>query len=268
MIFLIINKTTTTNMKTIIIEDEQLAARRLEQMIKNIDPTIEIVAKLESVAESVEWFKTNEQPDLIFLDIHLEDGLSFSIFEKVKVNAPIIFTTAFDEYAIKAFKLKSIDYLLKPIVSDDLEKAISKFREWGEKNQFVDLKELYKLMHVKEKTFRERFSVVVGQKLKSIDVKDIAYFFSNSGITFVAMQTKGQYSLDISLDNLLEELDPKLFFRVNRQYLVSLNSIVNIHIYPKSRLKLELNPSVPEGVFVSLDKVVEFKKWVDGAKNA
>lgn len=255
-------------MKTIIIEDEQLATRRLENLVKSIDPTIEIIAKLESVKDSVEWFKSNEQPDLIFLDIHLEDGLSFSIFDQVKVNSPIIFTTAFDEYAIKAFKLKSIDYLLKPIVQNDLEKAISKFRNWGEKKQLIDVSELFRLMNMGTKQFRERFSVVVGQKLKSIDVKDINYFFSNSGITFVAMQPKGQYSLDLSLDNLMEELDPKLFFRVNRQYIVSLQSIVNIHIFPKSRLKLELNPPVPQGVFVSLDKVVDFKKWVDGRGNA
>ncbi len=251
-------------MKTIIIEDEQLAARRLENMVKKIDPTIEIVAKPESVAESVEWFKTNEQPDLIFLDIHLEDGLSFSIFERVKVTAPIIFTTAFDEYAIKAFKLKSIDYLLKPIVEDDLKQAIAKYREWGEKKQMIDIGDLYKMLDVKTNRFRERFSVVVGQKLKSIDVNEIAYFFSNSGITFVAMKTKGQYSIDLSLDNLMDELDPKQFFRVNRQYLVNLSAIVNIHIFPKSRLKLELNPPVAEGVFVSLDKVPGFKKWVDG----
>jgi two-component SAPR family response regulator len=160
-------------MKTIIIEDEQLAARRLENMVKSIDPTIEIIAKLESVKDSVEWFKSNEQPDLIFLDIHLEDGLSFSIFDQVKVNSPIIFTTAFDEYAIKAFKLKSIDYLLKPIVQNDLEKAISKFRDWGEKKQLIDVSELFRLMNMGTKQFRERFSVVVGQKLKSIDVKDI-----------------------------------------------------------------------------------------------
>ena len=254
-------------MKTIIIEDEQLAARRLENMVKSIDPTIEIIAKLESVKESVEWFQRNEQPDLIFLDIHLEDGLSFSIFDQVKVNSPIIFTTAFDEYAIKAFKLKSIDYLLKPIVHNDLEKAVAKFRDWGEKKQLIDVSELFRLMNMTPKQYRERFSVVVGQKLKSIDVKEINYFFSNSGITFVAMQPKGQYSLDLSLDNLMEELDPKKFFRVNRQYIVSLQSIVNIHIFPKSRLKLELNPPVPEGVFVSLDKVVDFKKWVDGTGN-
>ena len=255
-------------MKTIIIEDEQLAARRLENMVKSIDPTIEIIAKLESVKESVEWFQRNEQPDLIFLDIHLEDGLSFSIFDQVKVNSPIIFTTAFDEYAIKAFKLKSIDYLLKPIVQNDLEKAVAKFRDWGEKKQLIDVSELFRLMNMTPKQYRERFSVVVGQKLKSIDVKEINYFFSNSGITFVAMQPKGQYSLDLSLDNLMEELDPKQFFRVNRQYIVSLQSIVNIHIFPKSRLKLELNPPVPEGVFVSLDKVVDFKKWVDGTEKA
>ena len=254
-------------MKTIIIEDEQLAARRLEKMILETDSSIEIVARLESVKESVEWFRNNPHPDLIFLDIHLEDGLSFSIFDQVKVNSPIIFTTAFDEYAIKAFKLKSIDYLLKPIIQDDLAKAIAKFRDWGEKKQMVDIKELFSLMKGNEKSYRERFSVVVGQKLKSIDVKDIAYFFSNSGITFVAMQQKGQYSLDISLDNLIAEIDPKKFFRVNRQYIVSLQSILNIHIFPKSRLKLELNPPVPEGVFVSLDKVVDFKKWVDGTEN-
>ncbi|HSO85850.1 MAG TPA: response regulator transcription factor [Draconibacterium sp.] len=255
-------------MKTIIIEDEQLAARRLEKMILETDSSIEIVARLESVKESVEWFRNNPHPDLIFLDIHLEDGLSFSIFDQVKVNSPIIFTTAFDEYAIKAFKLKSIDYLLKPIIQDDLAKAITKFRDWGEKKQMVDIQELFSLMKGSEKSYRERFSVVVGQKLKSIDVKDIAYFFSNSGITFVAMQQKGQFSLDISLDNLMAEIDPKKFFRVNRQYIVSLQSIVNIHIFPKSRLKLELNPPVPEGVFVSLDKVVDFKKWVDGSNNA
>lgn len=255
-------------MKTIIIEDEELAARRLENMVKSIDPSIEVVAKLESVEDSVKWFQNNPHPDLIFLDIHLEDGLSFSIFDQVKVNVPIIFTTAFDEYAIKAFKLKSIDYLLKPIVQDDLKKAIDKYREWGEQKQMVNLTELYKLMQVKETSFRDRFSVVVGQKMKSIEVKDIAYFFSASGITFVAMLSKSQYSLDLSLDNLMDELDPKQFFRVNRQYLVSLNSIANIHIYPKSRLKLELNPPIPEGVFVSLDKVVDFKKWVDGKANA
>lgn len=254
-------------MKTIIIEDEQLAAHRLESMIKNYDTSIEVVAKLESIEESTEWFTNNPHPDLIFLDIHLEDGLSFSIFEKVKVNTPIIFTTAFDEYAIKAFKLKSIDYLLKPIVQDDLNKAIDKYKQWSqEKKPTIDLTELYKLMQVKTNQYRERFSVAVGEKLKTIDVKDIAYFFSTSGITFVVMQSKSQYSIDISLENLLNELNPQQFYRINRQYLINLEAIGNVHVYPKSRLKIELKPPVQDDVFVSIDKVTDFKRWLDGGK--
>jgi DNA-binding LytR/AlgR family response regulator len=252
-------------MKTIIIEDEQLAASRLESQIKFFDPTIEVVAKLESVKESVEWFKNNSHPDLLFLDIHLEDGLSFTIFDKVKVNIPIIFTTAYDEYAIKAFKLKSIDYLLKPIVQKDLNNAIIKFREMaGHKQQVVDLSELYKLMQVKNKQFRDRFSVSVGEKLKTIEVKNIAYFFSTSGITFVVMKTKNQYSLDISLDKLLTELNPKDFFRINRQYLIHHDAIANVFVYPKSRLQIDLAPQTQDSIYVSLDKVSEFKRWFDG----
>jgi DNA-binding LytR/AlgR family response regulator len=251
-------------MKAIIIEDEQFAARRLEAMIMEYDPTIRIEARLESVADSVKWLRNNSHPDLIFLDIHLEDGLSFSIFDQVKVNVPIIFTTAFDEYAIKAFKHRSIDYLLKPIVQADLNRAIDKYREWGKNKQAFDIGELRSLMQGDTKQYRERFSAVVGQKLKSIDVKEIAYFFSNSGITFIATNQGNQYSIDQSLDNLLEELDPKLFFRINRQYLVGMQSLANIHIFPKSRLKLELKPPVKDDVFVSIDRVTEFKKWIDG----
>jgi DNA-binding LytR/AlgR family response regulator len=254
-------------MKAIIIEDEQLAARRLESLIKNYDKPIDVIAKLESVEESVEWLKSNAQPDLIFLDIHLEDGLSFSIFDKVKVNVPIIFTTAFDEYAIKAFKLKSIDYLLKPIVQEELNKAIDKYMEWSGNNKpVVDLTELYRLMQSNTKEYRERFSFSVGEKLKTIEVKDIAYFFSTSGITFVVMNSKNQYSIDLSLDKLINELNPKDFFRINRQYLIAHKAISNVFVYPKSRLKIELNPPSQDDVFVSLDRVTEFKKWLDGEK--
>lgn len=251
-------------MRTIIIEDEQFAARRLESMIREYNPSVIIEARLESVAESVEWLRNNPHPDLIFLDIHLEDGLSFSIFDQVKVNVPIIFTTAYDEYAIKAFKLRSIDYLLKPIVQADLNKAIDKYREWSNEKQVFDISQLRALMIGDTKTYRERYSVVVGQKLKSIEVKDIAYFFSNSGITFIVSTSGNQFSIDNSLDNLLEELDPKLFFRINRQYIVHMQSLANIHIFPKSRLKLELKPTTREDNFVSIDRVTDFKKWIDG----
>jgi DNA-binding LytR/AlgR family response regulator len=252
-------------MKAVIIEDEELAARRLKSLIAECDPRIEVIATLESIADSVQWFKQNPSPDLIFLDIHLEDGLSFAIFDEVKINVPIIFTTAFDEYAIKAFKLKSIDYLLKPILKDDLGRAIDKFRNWGtEKKQLVDLGELMQFIAPKKANYRERFSVSVGDKLKTIDVKEIAYIFSTSSISFAATFDKHQYTLDQSIDKIMAELNPNDFFRVNRQYLVCHKAIVNVHVYPKSRLKLELNPPVKEMVFVSIDKVTDFKKWLDG----
>ncbi|MFN8256467.1 MAG: LytTR family DNA-binding domain-containing protein [Bacteroidales bacterium] len=254
-------------MKALIIEDEKFASKRLESLINNFDPSIEIVAKLESVSESIVWFRENKPPDLIFLDIHLEDGLSFTIFEEVKINIPIIFTTAFDEYAIKAFKLKSVDYLLKPINQEELNRAIEKYREWtDESGKMVDIKELMVMIQSGSKQLRERFSVVSGTKLKTVEVSEIAYFFSTSGITFLVTHANKQYSIDISLDNLLNQLDARQFFRINRQFLVSLKSIANVHIFPKSRLKIDLNPAQKDEIFVTIDKVPEFKKWMDGEK--
>ena len=251
-------------MKVVIIEDEELAARRLESMIRNFDPSIEITAQLESVEESVEWFKNNEQPDLIFLDIHLEDDLSFSIFDKVKIVSPIIFTTAFDEYAIKAFKLKSIDYLLKPIVQDELNKAIQKYKEWNrDKNELVDLNSLYELITRRDKEYKERFSITVGQKIKTFKVSQVAYFYSEDGITFAVLNNKSEYPIDYTLDYLSNVLDPKIFFRINRKLLVKISSIANVHIFPKSRLKIELNPPFTNEVFVSIEKVKQFKDWLD-----
>ncbi|MFN8208398.1 MAG: LytTR family DNA-binding domain-containing protein [Bacteroidales bacterium] len=254
-------------MRVVIVEDESLASRRLESMILAADPGIVIEARLESVEESVQWFMTHEHPDLIFLDIHLEDDLSFSIFEKVRVTSPIIFTTAYDEYAIRAFKLRSIDYLLKPIVQDDLNAAIRKYKDWNkEKSSGFDTAELARLLNVQGREYRERFSVAVGEKLKSIHTSEVAYFFSTSGITFVVLNSKNQYSIDLSLDKLAEELDPKLFFRINRQYLIHMKSIATVHVFPKSRLKISLIPPPQEDIFVSLDKVTAFKRWMDGEK--
>jgi len=254
-------------MRTIIIEDEEFAARRLENMIRECDPIIEIVAKLQSVKESIAWLKLNPHPDLIFLDIQLEDDLSFAIFEQVQVQSKIIFTTAFDEYAIKAFKLKSIDYLLKPINQEELCQAITKYKNWDrEKNLYIDPIELRKLLLPNQPSYRERFMVSVGEKLKSINVEDIAYFFSTSGITFVVMNSKNQYSVDLSLDTLKEQLNPQEFFRINRQYFVRLSAISNVILYPKSRLKVVLNPPTDETIFVSLEKVPDFKRWMDGEK--
>jgi DNA-binding LytR/AlgR family response regulator len=249
-------------MNVLIIEDEQLAARRLEKMILDYDSDIQILAKLESVEESVEWFQSHPHPDLIFLDIHLEDDLSFVIFDKVKVNSPIIFTTAYDEYAIRAFKLKSIDYLLKPIVQDQLNQAIGKYKEWNGKESGVDLSTLYDLINKKTPKYRERFSVSFGQKIRSFSSANVAWFYSMEGETYAKLFDQQEYPVEYSLDSLAGELNPADFFRINRKYLLAHKAIKQVHIFPKSHLKLELFPKPAEDIFVSLDKVTPFKLWM------
>lgn len=249
-------------MKVVIVEDEVFASRKLEKMILDYNPSIEVVAKLESVEESVEWFEKNPHPDLIFLDIHLEDDLSFAIFEKVKVTSAIIFTTAFDEYAIRAFKLRSIDYLLKPILQEDLNRAMEKFSAWKGENNNVDLSTLFDLIRKRGTTYRERFSVSYGQKIKTFPVTEIAYFYSKDSLTYAVLSDQKEYPIDYSLDSLLNELNPSNFFRINRQFLIALWAIKQVHIFPKSRLKLELTPKPPCDIFVSIDKVTSFKKWL------
>lgn len=251
-------------MKVVIIEDEELSAQRLEKMILEIDLSISVLAKLESIESAVAWFRSNPDPDLIFLDIHLEDGISFNIFDQVTIQSPIIFTTAYDEYAIKAFKLKSIDYLLKPITREELETALRKYRNWTAlEKPTIDIRALYDLIHP-EKHYRTRFSVIVGDRIKSIPVEEVAYFYSADGITFMVCRNTHAYTLDGSLETLGHELDPSRFFRANRQFLVGLGSVVQAHVYPKSRLKLELKPDTNQEVFVSIDRVVGFKRWLEG----
>ena len=252
-------------MKVIIIEDEALAAQRLKKMISEYDRGIEVIAELESVEESIKWFNNNPDPDLIFLDIHLEDDLSFAIFEKVNVSSPIIFTTAFDEYAIKAFKLKSIDYLLKPIVQEELNAALKKYSEMARGHYATtDIHSLYEMIVHKMPNYRERFSVSFGQKIRTFNVEDIAYFLSLEGSTSAYLKDGKSYPVDQSIEKLTNELNPADFFRINRQMLVRIESIVNVHVYPKSRLKLEIKPNPGFDVFVSIDKVVPFKEWLGG----
>ena len=252
-------------MNVVIIEDEALASERLKKMILSYDKEINILAQLESVEESVEWFNNNPHPELIFLDIHLEDDLSFAIFEKVEVSSSIIFTTAFDEYAIKAFKLKSIDYLLKPIVQEELNAALKKYNEMTSGSAAnKDFHLLYDLIVKKNSSYRERFSVNVGQKIKTFTISEVAYFKSEGGYTNACLTDGRCYCIDQSLDTLLQETDPNKFFRINRQMLVSLSAIKEVHVYAKSRLKLDLMPKPGDDVFVSIDKVVPFKRWLEG----
>ena len=253
-------------MKIVIIEDEALAALRLKNMILDFNPEITIMAELESVSESVKWFRSNPEPDLIFLDIHLEDDLSFAIFEQITISSPVIFTTAFDEYAIKAFKLKSIDYLLKPIVQDELVAALKKYEQFsGLHGNSVDLQSLYNLLTTKETKYKERFSISIGTKIKIVEVQDIAYFFIFEKGVYLRTFEGHTYPIDFTLDKVEEMVNPNRFFRINRKYIVNIESISNMIAYSRSRVKLELNPKADDDMesIVSIDRSAAFKKWID-----
>jgi DNA-binding LytR/AlgR family response regulator len=252
-------------MKVVIVEDEHLSAQRLQGMLKKYDPSIEVLAELPSVAASVEWFKNNPDPDLVLMDIHLEDGQSFSIFETINLQVPVIFTTAFDEYTIKAFKVNSVDYLMKPLNYEELVAAIEKFKrihgEAGEEKT-MGLEQLLQSMQKKEPEYKSRFLVSIGSRLKTIETEDIQYFFSADKITFLVTKENQRFPIDYSLDKMAVMLDPKQFFRINRQMTVKLEAIKNIHVFAKGKIKLDLDPPTKEDVFVSMDKVVEFKEWL------
>jgi len=251
-------------MNIIIIEDEKPAARRLNRLLADLD--MEVSTMLHSVEESVNWFQNNPHPDLIFLDIQLSDGLSFEIFEQVEVKSAIIFTTAYDEYALQAFKLNSIDYLLKPIDDEDLEKAVKKYQDFKvEKQQisidFNDIKKL--LVNPVEREYKKRFTVKVGQHIKIINADDIECFYSENKGTYAATIDGRNYLLDMTLENLESELEPKKFFRVSRKFYVNINHIKDIVSYTNSRLKIVLNKYNEAEIIVSREKVKDFKLWLE-----
>jgi len=250
-------------MKTIIIEDEKLAAERLEELIKEIDPSIEISAKLPSVEQSINYLKQTK-PDLIFLDIQLEDGLSFSIFEKVEVDIPIIFTTAYDQYAIKAFKLNSIDYLLKPIKKEELREALNKYKNI-KSSYLMDFEELIKSIQNKEISYKKRFLIQYGQKIKKVEIDEVAYFYAMEKNVFLTTSSGNTFPIDFTLDKLQEEIDPEKFFRINRKMIVGFDTIKNMIPYSRSRIKIELHPPEPKDVeaLVSVERSSAFKEWMD-----
>ena len=245
--------------RTLIIEDEKPAARKIERMLNGF-PEIEIVAKIESVEEGVQWFSENEHPQLIFSDIVLGDGVSFDIFEKIPTKAFIIYTTAFDQYTLKAFKLNSIDYLLKPIMEEDLAGAIDKFKSFIPSETLVnsdDIKQLIK----KEKTTLSRILVKIGYNLKIIQTHEISCFYSENKIVY--LQTSDRvYPSDFTLDELADVLDEKTFFRVNRQFIINSEYIKNIHTSPNYKVELNFQPQ--EEITVSRDRVKDFKDWLVG----
>lgn len=254
-------------MVTLIIEDEKPAARLLQRKLEKLDVTVETM--LHSVEESVEWFRNNPHPDLIFLDIQLSDGLSFEIFEMIDIKSAIIFTTAYDEYALKAFKLNSIDYLLKPIDEDDLEVAVSKYKSRIPKavtetsNLQLDFEQIRQMLsNPFEKTYKKRFTVKIGQHLKVITTDEIECFFSENKGTYIHTYDNRDYLIDSTLEIVEQELDKKDFFRVSRKFIVPLKAIKEIQVYTNSRLKVILPTYKEDEVIVSREKVQDFKSWL------
>ncbi len=251
-------------MKVLIIEDEKPAARRLQRMLNALN--IEVHTMLHSVEESLNWFQNNEHPDLIFLDIQLSDGISFEIFEEIPVKSAIIFTTAYDEYALKAFKLNSIDYLLKPIDEDELEIAVEKYKDQQpEKTDIqVNIDEIRKLLiNPLDRKYKKRFSIKIGQHIKIIHTDNIECLYSENKATYIHTNENRNYLIDHSLEYWFEQLDPESFFRVNRTYIVHINAIKDIISYTNSRLKLVLHSYSDNEIIVSRERVKDFKNWIE-----
>lgn len=250
-------------MKAIIIEDEKPAARRLGRMLQGLD--LEVVAMLHSVEESIAWFDENPAPDLIFLDIQLSDGLSFEIFEAIEVDSAIIFTTAYDEYALQAFKLNSVDYLLKPIDSDELSSALNKFKGMGRSKQgeaLLQISDIKKLLVGPVENFRQRYTVRVGQHLKIIKTSEVECFYSENKGTYAATKEGRSYLMETTLEDLETELDPQKFFRASRKFIVNIEAIKDIVAYTNSRLKLRIEAVSDQEIIVSRERVKEFKEWL------
>ncbi len=248
--------------KVLIIEDEPPAAQRLQTMLSGIDPEIHIVGIIDSVAWSIGWFKQNPAPDLIFLDIQLGDGLSFDIFRQVMPESFIVFTTAYDEYALKAFELNSIEYLLKPLQYDKLEAALAKFRRLHQ-SRSIDFASLFEQMQERRRIFKERFLVNVGDKIKSIATDQAAYFYAMEKNVFLCTIDGMSYSIELSLDQIEEVLNPMHFFRINRQFIIAYKAIGKLHLMPKSRIALSLQPPSAQTEWVSTARTAEFRKWLD-----
>jgi two-component system response regulator LytT len=251
-------------MRLLILEDETLAADRIRKMINEIDPSLEIVGEIKSIQQGKKWFDENDNPDLIISDIRLLDGLSFDLFKELKTETPIIFTTAYDQYAIKAFEVNSVDYLLKPIEKEKLSASIEKHKNRVAENKFpADFESLYDLIQHKSKTFKSRFLIRVGNKIVAVPVEKISYFFSQNKLTYIVTKEGKKLPTDQTLEVLEEQLNPQSFYRANRQFIISFESISEIHPYFKGRLKLELTPPAELELVVSAEKTPEFKSWLD-----
>lgn len=254
-------------MKVVIIEDEKAAVRNLSAMLQNVVPTVDILAVMDSITESVEWLSANPMPDVIFMDIHLADGSAFEIFEHTKITAPIIFTTAYDEYALKAFKVNSIDYLLKPISEQDLKQAIDKLITLQHTDSMIVPQKLDLFLTSLQQHARHKTHFLIpskGDKLTLLPVCDVQFFFVSSGDVRAVVKEGESYVMPHSLEDISESLNPAEFTRVNRQYIISKRAVKDIDLWFNGRLSINLRISTPEKIIISRPKVAEFKTWLMG----
>jgi len=247
-----------------IIEDEPMAASDLENTLKKVSDDLEVVVKLDSVANATEWLSNNDV-DLILSDIQLGDGLSFDIFRNLDLNTPIIMTTAFDEYALRAFKENSIDYLLKPIDFDELKKAFEKYRFWKKDNKDFDLGSVIDVLRPNQVKYQERFIITLGDRIESIPESNVAYFFSEDRYTYLVDRAGKQHIMSANLGDLEMTLNPNKFYRINRKFIINFDSIRSMIAYSKSRVKIDLVPPPPKSldVVVSVERSGSFKKWLN-----
>ncbi|MCB9314972.1 MAG: response regulator transcription factor [Lewinellaceae bacterium] len=250
-------------MNVLIVEDENAAARRLEKMLTEVEPEAQVVGRLDSIESTVSWLGENPEPDLMLLDIHLADGGSFEIFEHTQVRCPVIFTTAYDEYALEAFKVNAVDYLLKPIKRNELTAAIDKYKRVFKKTT-PNYETLLETMRRQQESPR-RLLIRFANSIKLVDLQDAAYFYTKDKITFLITRQQGKrYPVDHPLEKLEGMLDPKSFFRINRQFIINIDAIREMHPYSKSRIKIDLEPASDMDTIVSTERSAAFKKWLVG----
>ena len=250
-------------MKVVIIEDEKLSAEHLETLLKKIDKNIEVLAVIDSVKKGIELFSKTIKADLLFVDIHLADGLSFEIFSNKSIDIPVIFTTAYDDYAIKAFKLNSIDYLLKPIGIEELKNALEKFKHLNHKFSAGIIEDISMAYQAINKQYKNRFMVKTGDLISTIKIDEVAHFIFEDGVVLLANNSGKRYIIDYTLDNLETIIDPSIFFRINRKVIINIGSIQKVSSYFNSRLKINSQLLQEEDGVVSRERVSEFKKWLD-----
>lgn len=249
-------------MNAVIVEDEFAAVLNLERLLKSIDENMDIIAVLQNVDESIEWFSSNIMPDVVFMDIHLADGDSFAIFKSVEIRCPIIFITAYDQYALKAFEVNSIDYLLKPISKKSLEKALTKLRSFSPaRNNAEVIAQIMKSINQVTKNHKKSFLIPFKDKLIPVSSDDIAYVYSQHKKALIACFSKREYIMDTSLDDFLKQLDPEQFFRTNRQFIISHKAVTDLSMWFDGKLAVNLSIATPERIIVSRARATDFKKW-------